>query len=86
MKQASFTVDDCKDDLAASLRDRTCVAISQKDGKFYVHKWDKDNVAPVSEYPSAREAAARILQLLHIGPVAPQTWPEMACIGDTDAE
>lgn len=52
-----------------------------EDGEGWtVHQWTSESVAPPVTYPTKREAASRILQLLHIGPVAPQTWPEEACI------
>jgi hypothetical protein len=60
------------------------MVVETEDG-FTVHQWHPDGVAPTSTYDTNRKAAARLLQLLHIGPVAPQTWPETACIGTIDA-
>lgn len=51
------------------------------DGRYVVRDWMPDGVSPSSEYPDKRKAAARLLQLLHVGPVAPQTWPESVCVG-----
>ncbi len=61
--------------------------IEECDGEFVVHTWSGTDgrygagVGPPSSYPTLRKAAARLLQLLHIGPVAPQTWPERVCVG-----
>jgi hypothetical protein len=57
------------------------IMIVEIDGKFEVHEHTPTGIAPVSDYPTKQKAAARVLQLLHIGPVAPQTWPEAVCIG-----
>lgn len=51
------------------------IIVDMPDG-FEVHEWDGDGVAPPTKYPKARQAAARLLQLMGTGPVAPQTWPE----------
>ena len=55
-----------------------CV-VEEADG-YYVHSHAPDGVSPSSRHGTKREAAARVLQLLQIGPVAPQTHPEMAVI------
>jgi hypothetical protein len=51
------------------------------DGSFTVHRWSKESVFSAHDYATARLAAARMLQLLGTGPVAPQTFPEQTCIG-----
>ena len=61
---------------------RRTIMVVEIDGKFEVHDHSPTGIAPCSEYESKQKAAARVLQLLHIGPVAPQTWPEIACIGN----
>lgn len=61
------------------------VAIVEEDGEWVVHQFSATGVAPISAYPSKRLAAARVLQLMHIGPVAPQTHPETAAIGAISA-
>lgn len=48
---------------------------------FMLHDWAPESVAPPMSYPTLRKAASRLLQLFGIGLVAPQTWPEEACIG-----
>lgn len=41
-----------------------------------------DSSGPMSSYPNAALAAARVLQLLELTqPISPQTWPEDVCIG-----
>ena len=66
--------------------------IEERGADFIVHSWhgqDDPNgagVGPASSYPTLRKAAARLMQLLHVGPVAPQTWPEKVCIGEISLE
>jgi hypothetical protein len=55
--------------------------IEERGADFVIHNWSLGGVGPTSTYPTLRKAAARLLQLLHTGPVAPQTWPEEVCIG-----
>lgn len=55
-------------------------------GQFEVHEHTPTGIAPTSIYPTKHKAAARVLQLLGIGPVAPQTWPEQVCIGNISIE
>jgi hypothetical protein len=62
--------------------------IEEHGADFVVHTWHGlgwthgAGVGPTSSYPTLRLAAARLLQLLGTGPVAPQTWPEDVCIGE----
>lgn len=66
--------------------------IEEVGGEFVVQQWHGDRwkhgagVAPSSSYPTLRKAAARLLQLMGTGPVAPQTWPESVCIGEATME
>ena len=61
--------------------------IEERGADFIVHQWHGGDwqhgsgVAPPTVYPTLRKAAARLLQLLGTGPVAPQTWPEDICVG-----
>lgn len=50
--------------------------IEERAADFIIHSWAPGGVGPTSSYPTLRKAASRLLQLLNIGPVAPQTWPE----------
>lgn len=50
------------------------------DGTFGVYQQTARSVFPMIGYPSKRAAASRLLQLLGIGPVAPQTQAESVCI------
>ena len=58
--------------------------IVEIDGQFEVHDHTPNGIGPTSTHLSKRAAAARMLQLLKTGPVAPQTWPEEVCIGSVD--
>lgn len=58
------------------------IAIVETQNGYEIHQHTEDSVFPKSDYATKREAASRVLQLLGIGPVAPQTWPERACIGE----
>lgn len=55
--------------------------IVETDNGWEVGCQTSDSVAPTTIYPTKRLAASRILQLLGIGPVAPQDHPEDICIG-----
>ena len=66
---------------AAWLKRKVWVISENEDGSFTVHRHDPNGVAPPSEYPTLRKAAARLLQLLGTGVVPPQTWPENVCVG-----
>jgi hypothetical protein len=61
--------------------------IEERGAEFIVHQWSGSDgqygpgVGPASSYPTLRKATARLLQLLAVGPVAPQTWPEEVCLG-----
>jgi len=66
--------------------------IEERGADFIVHTWNGpdyvhgEGIGPPSSYPTLRKAAARLLQLLHVGPVAPQTWPEEVCVGSVTME
>lgn len=59
---------------------QTFVLVERDDGTWtiehYVHGEQKDSSYPITYKPTAREAMSRVLQLLDLGPVAPQTHPE----------
>lgn len=65
---------------------RRCTMIVEIDGRIEVHQHTPDSIAPSSAYNTPRQAVARVAQLLQAGPVAPQTWPETACIGEVSTE
>jgi hypothetical protein len=56
------------------------------DGWSIYHLDSKGNVWPTTVKRSAREVVSRLMQLLEIGPVAPQTFPEEVCIGSISTE
>ncbi len=66
--------------------------IEERGAEFVIHAWSGPTdqhgagVAPPSSYPTLRKAAARLMQLLAVGPVAPQTWPEEVCIGSVNID
>ena len=73
---------------AHSERFAACVRwfIVEIDGQYEAHEWTPTGVAPPSTYPTRRAAVARLMQLMRVGPVAPQTHPEEACIGEIRQE
>lgn len=62
------------------------IAIEERDGEFVVRQHSEDSVCPQVSYPTARLAASRVLQLLGVGPVAPQSHPESVMIGSIGRE
>jgi translation initiation factor 2 alpha subunit (eIF-2alpha) len=62
------------------------IMIVDIDGHFEVHSHTPDGIGPPSSYLTKQKAAARVLQLLGVGPVAPQTWPEEVCVGSVSTE
>ena len=65
---------------------RDGIAIIETGGGWEVHQWGSGGIWPVTTYRTKRLAGARALQLLGIGPVAPQSHPEIACIGTVQLE
>lgn len=83
------TIADIKQETFNRLRNsRNVWFIEETGGEFVVQEWMGPDakhgagVAPPSSYPTLRKAAARLLQLLGTGAVAPQTWAESVCIGE----
>lgn len=52
------------------------LTILEQDNVWYVGMVDGEDVYPTTSYQSAKQAAARALQLLDLGPTAPQIGPE----------
>lgn len=52
------------------------VAMTFYNGVWTVHDWRGENVCPPSTHPTKAKAAARVLQLLQLGPTEPQDYPE----------
>ncbi len=61
---------------------RRWIIVEEGDGTYSIHEHSTDGVAPPTIKTNKREVAARLLQLLGIGPVAPQDYPESICIGE----
>ena len=90
---ADQEIDQIKRDTFDQFRDsRRVWLIEERGADFIVHTWNGSEsefgsgVGPMSSYPTLRKAAARLLQLLHCGAVAPQTWPEEVCIGSVNID
>lgn len=62
------------------------IVMENDDGYYEVHVHTEDGVAPPSVYPSKRLAVARLMQLLGVGPVAPQMTPEAVEVGNVEIE
>jgi hypothetical protein len=66
--------------------------IEERGADFIIHTWTGSDwihgsgVGPSISYPTLRRAASRLLQLLGVGPVAPQTWPEAIGIGSVSVD
>lgn len=60
------------------------IIVDEGDGTYSIHEHMIDGVAPPTLKPNKREVAARLLQLLGIGPVAPQDFPEEICVGEIE--
>lgn len=57
--------------------------IQETNRGFYLSCADEaGNVFPTTHHATERLLASRFLQLLGIGPVAPQIHPESVCIGE----
>lgn len=61
---------------------RRWIVVEEPSGRYSVHEHSAEGVAPPSDYPTAQEAGARVLQLMGVTVgVLPQSWPEEHCIG-----
>jgi hypothetical protein len=56
--------------------------VDEGDGTFSVHEHTSDSICPPITKPNKRDAAARLLQCMGLGPVAPQDYPEEICVGE----
>ena len=81
-----MTLDECKDAKFEKIRNSACIIIEVAGQNWIIHQFNSESVLPISMYPTARAAASRVLQLMHVGPVAPQTHPETACLGSIDKD
>lgn len=80
-------VERCREAAYKSMRINDCWILEElPSGEMKVHQHSHNGVAPQSTYPTRRKAASRLLQLLGIGPVAPQDYPEKVCIGEINSE
>jgi len=68
-------------DNARWMAHKSFVAIVEDGGQFVIVQHVEDGSSfPHTRYPNRRAAASRVLQLLGIGPVAPQIHPEKICV------
>lgn len=83
MGEIDFEIAEIQTESAARLAHKRFIAIVEEAGGTFsvVQHNGPGGVAPTSSYPSAKLAAARVLQLLSLGPVAPQAHPEKVCVG-----
>lgn len=59
--------------------------IAQPEGYFTVYQHSAGGVGPPTEYQTAKEAVARLAQLLDLkDPITPQNWPEHIQIGSVE--
>jgi len=66
-----------------AMRGQSFIALVETaEGWSLIQHSEGGSVYPRTSYETKRQIAARVLQLLGIGPVAPQTWPESVCIGE----
>lgn len=78
-------ISNMQDEWNKSWRDkRRWIIVEEEDGTYSIHEHMKDGVAPPITKPDARLVAARLLQCLGCGPVAPQCHPEEICVGHID--
>lgn len=79
-----WDINEIKNEHYENNRDKPIFAIVQDGDTFGVYQQTRDSVAPYIKYPTAQLAASRILQLLQLGPTAPQDYPEEVGIGEID--
>lgn len=60
------------------------IIVEEVDGTFTIHEHKRDSVFCPTPKKTAREVAARMLQLLNVGPTAPQDWPEEIFVGEIE--
>lgn len=54
--------------------------LERSDGSWLIIESSCESVFPQTHKPTARAMIARLSQLLDVGPVAPQSWPEKVCL------
>jgi hypothetical protein len=73
-----------------SRRFRKISLIECENGEWIIQEeknWDipmLHSIWPETKKRTAKEAAARVLQLLELGPTAPQSWPEKITLDGDD--
>ena len=59
----------------------TIYTITETSDGFALEEQCGENILPQTHKATAREVIARLMQIMNVGPVAPQTFPEEVCIG-----
>ncbi len=55
--------------------------ITETSNGFVLNEQVGESVCPQTHKKTAREVIARLMQIMKVGPVAPQAFPEEVCIG-----
>lgn len=50
--------------------------LTEVDGQWSIEEMSLSSIYPITQKPNSREMVARLMQLVDVGPVAPQTGPE----------
>ena len=78
-------VSELQDEYNAHARDnRRWLIMEEPDGRYSIVDMSKDGIGPKIIKSDKRGVAARLLQLLDLGPVAPQDYPEEICVSDIE--
>lgn len=59
----------------------TIYTITETSDGFIIEEQCGENIFPQTRKATAREVIARLMQIMNVGPVAPQTFPEEVCMG-----
>ena len=63
------------------MSEHTIYTITETSDGFVIEEQCGENILPQTHKATAREVIARLMQIMNVGPVAPQTFPEEVCIG-----
>ena len=59
----------------------TKYTITETSDGFIIEEQCGENISPQTHKATAREVIARLMQIMNVGPVGPQIFPEEVCIG-----
>ena len=66
------------------MTEHTIYTITETSDGFTIEEQCGENISPQTHKATAREVIARLMQIMNVGPVAPQTFPEEVCIGHVE--